>query len=151
MKKIIATLLFTLFIGIFSVSAQKIVTASQVRGIWRETSSSSSGITTEFWVESVGKGKLKVGFFGNNANLDRGFSNVAIGIVEIDGVTATFKPKDYQSAENFPCVITLKFSSAKLIVKENGSCGWGGAITTEGTYKKISSKKPNFKELEKYQ
>ena len=40
--------------------------------------------------------------------------------------------------------ITLRFADDKLIVTQTGICGFGHNVSAEGTYKKISSKKPKF-------
>ena len=62
------------------------------------------------------------------------------GIAKIEGDTAIFKP---DGAED-ECKITLKFTGEKLVVAQNGICGFGFNVTAEGTYKKVSSKKPKF-------
>ena len=146
MKRIIITLIFITTLSIFA-NAQ-VVTASHVNGTWRSTTSTKS-VFTEFRIQSIGNGKLKVGFWGNNAV--KGFSNVVIGTADIDGVTAIFQPKDAQVDESSPCVMTLKFTGGKLTVKEKGNCGWGNGISSDGTFKKTGSAKPNFKELEQMQ
>jgi hypothetical protein len=146
LKNTIVLLLFGIGI-LFSAAesyGQKIVTAAQVNGSWKEVSGKFPGTTSEFKIWSLGGQKLKVEFFGNNAA--REISNTATGIVSIDGTTATFKPADNQIDSENPCVITLKFTAGKLIVSEKGECGWGRGIGSEGTYKKISSKKPQFDE-----
>lgn len=146
MKKFI--FLFLLGISAMSFSAQaygqKVVTAAQVNGTWREVSSKPAGVTTEFWIWATGNGQMKVEFFANNAV--KKFSNTAIDMAAIDGITAVFKPADAQSDENSPCVMTLKFSADKLIVTEKGECGWGAGVSAAGTYKKVSPKKPKFDE-----
>lgn len=147
MKRIILVIGFMFSMVVFT-EAQNIVTAAQVNGIWREASSTKS-VFTEFWVQTIGNNQLKVGFWGNNAV--KKFSNVAIGTADINGITAIFKPAENQVSEDSPCIINLKFTAGKLIVSEKGECGWGNGISTAGTYKKTSPKKPNFKELEQYQ
>ena len=42
------------------------------------------------------------------------------------------------------CRITLKFTGGKLVVTQTGICGFGHNVTAEGTYKKVSAKKPKF-------
>src|SRR5262249_6408224 len=121
--------------------AQKIVTAGQVNGTWRENSSSAKGVTTEFWIWALGHQKLKVEFLGNNAA--KGFSNTAVGTATIDGIEAIFKPDD-QTSESDPCIMILQFTAGKLIVTQKGECGWGAGIGADGTYRKITSLKPKF-------
>src|SRR5262249_7144925 len=62
------------------------------------------------------------------------------GIARIEGDTAIFKP---DGAED-ECKITLKFSGGKLIVTQTGTCGFGNHVYADGTYTKVSSKKPKF-------
>jgi len=145
-KKLIASLTLSLSMLLFAGDsyAQKIVTAAQVNGIWREGSSKPAGVTTEFRIWSLGKQKLKVEFFGNNAA--KQFSNTTTDTVLIEGTTATFQPADNQTDEKHPCVMTLKFVDDKLIVAEKGECGWGAGIGAAGRYKRISSGKPKFEE-----
>jgi hypothetical protein len=65
------------------------------------------------------------------------------GTAKISGDTAI-----YENNEFGPCKITIKFVKAGTIkVTQEGSdadCGFGHNVTAEGTYKKISSKKPKF-------
>jgi len=127
-----------------TIFGQKIVTAAQVNGTWRETSSNPKGITTDFKIWAQGKGELAVEFFANNAA--KKFSNSAKDTAMIEGAKAMFKPVGNQMNENNPCVMTLTFSAAKLIVEESGECGWGAGVSAAGTYKRISTKKPVFDE-----
>ena len=62
------------------------------------------------------------------------------GIATIEGDTAIFKPEGSEEE----CQITLKFTGSKLVVTQTGICGFGHNVSAEGTYKKVSSKKPKF-------
>ena len=66
------------------------------------------------------------------------------GIAFVKGDTATFKPDGVEGE----CKITLKFSHRKLIVTQTGACGFGNNVTAEGTYKRVSTKKPKFDSTE---
>jgi hypothetical protein len=146
LKKIIASasFAFCLLISANIAFGQKVVTAAQVNGTWRETSSKANAVSTEFRVWSLGGQKLQVEFFGNNAAGK--VSNTASGTAMIEGTTATFQPADAQANADSPCVMTLKFGGGKLVVSEIGDCGWGRGIGSDGNYKKISAKKPKFDE-----
>ena len=61
-------------------------------------------------------------------------------IATIEGDSAIFKPEGSEEE----CQITLKFMGGELVVTQAGICGFGHNISAEGTYKKISSKKPKF-------
>ncbi len=146
LKKIIVSVSFAfcLLVSTNVGFGQKVVTAAQVNGTWRETSSKTNAVSTEFRVWSLGGQKLQVEFFGNNAAGK--VSNTASGTAMIEGTTATFQPADAQSNADSPCVMTLEFGGGKLIVSEKGDCGWGRGIGSDGIFKKISSKKPKFDE-----
>jgi hypothetical protein len=62
------------------------------------------------------------------------------GIATIEGDTAMFKPEGAEEE----CQITLKFTGGKLVVMQTGICGFGHNVTAEGTYKRVSTKKPKF-------
>ena len=136
MKKIFFA--FALFlIGVLRVSAQSDVTAAQVNGRW-ETKGG------EFKIWALGQQKLQIEFSGSYeykspagsmANTGEGS-----GIARIEGDTAIFKP---EGAED-ECKITLKVTRGKLVVTQTGVCGFGNNVTAEGTYKKVSAKKPKF-------
>jgi hypothetical protein len=117
----------------------KDVTAAQVNGTWTCRLN-----TLKVW--ALGKNKLQIAFDGTYeykspqgpmANTGDGG-----GIATIEGDTAIFRP---EGAEE-DCKITMKFTGGKLIVKQEGTCGFGKHVFADGTYKKTSSKKPNFEE-----
>jgi hypothetical protein len=62
------------------------------------------------------------------------------GVASIEADTAIFKP---DGAED-ECRMTMKFTHGKLIVTQTGTCGFGNNITAEGTYKRVSARKPKF-------
>ena len=68
------------------------------------------------------------------------------GIATIQGDTAVFKP---DGAED-ECQITMKFTGAgkssggKLIVTQQGICGFGHNVTADGAYRRVSARKPKF-------
>ena len=62
------------------------------------------------------------------------------GIATIEGDTAIFKPEGAEEE----CQITLTFTAGKLVVTQTGICGFGHNVSAEGTYKKVSFKKPKF-------
>ena len=113
------------------------VTAAQVNGTWR------SG-KNEFKIWALGQQRLQVEFlgiwehqtsYGPTANTGEGS-----GIARINRDIAIFKP---DGAED-ECKITLNFAHGKLVVTQNGICGFGFNVTAEGNYKKVSAKKPKF-------
>ena len=117
-------------------NTQKVVTASQVNGIYRYYQS-------EFRILALGHNKLKVQFDGAYMTVS-GTPNLgtATGEAVIDGNVATFKPEETQQ-----CEITLVFLPNKLKVEQTGSdadCGFGHNVYANGTYRKIKSGKPKF-------
>ncbi len=124
----------------FSALGQKIVTAAQVNGTWRNKHG-------EFKIWALGHQKLKVEFSGTyeyktSAGL---MANVGTGsgIALIEYDTAKFKPEDSDDE----CEITMKFTGGNLVVTQEGGCGFGHNVVADGTYKKVSSSKPKFGEF----
>ena len=125
------------FMLISRVNGGNDVTAAQVNGTWKLKDN-------EFKVWALGQQKLQIEFSGiyeykspagPTANEGQGS-----GIARIEGDTAIFKPEGAEEE----CKITLKFAGGKLIVTQTGTCGFGNHVYADGTYKKVSSKKPKF-------
>ena len=118
-------------------SAASDITAAQVNGTWKMKDN-------EFKIWALGQQKLQITFFGayeyKSPHGPMANTGEGSGIAQIEGDTAIFKP---EGAED-ECQITLKFANGKLIVTQTGICGFGHNVTAEGTYKKVSSKKPKF-------
>ena len=121
------------------VSAQAVVTAAQVNGTWK----SKNGT---FKVLALGNQKLKVEFLGiykykspkgPTANFGEGS-----GVAVIEADTAIFRPEDAEK----DCTITMKFTEGKLVVEQEGFCGFGFRVTTGGTYQRASKQKPKFED-----
>ena len=117
--------------------SDKSVTAAQVNSSWKTKSG-------EFKIWALGKQRLQVEFSrvyeyqspqGPSANVGEGS-----GIATIESDTAIFKPEGTEDE----CQITLTFTAGKLIVTQTGICGFGHNVSAEGTYKKVSFKKPKF-------
>jgi hypothetical protein len=118
-------------------AAQKIVTAAQVNGTWRTQSG-------EFKIWALGNQRLQVEFSGSYEYESQGgpMANVGSGsgIAQIEGDTASFRPDGVDD----DCMIRMKFTGGKLMVTQDGGCGFGHNVSANGTYKKISSRKPKF-------
>lgn len=130
-----------LLLAFTSISSQaqkpRIVTASQVNGTWRSHQN-------EFKIWALGKQKLQVDFagvyeydspYGPTANTGQGS-----GVALIEGDTASFKPEGAEEE----CSITLKFKAGKLFVTQTGICGFGHNVMADGTYRRVSTRKPKF-------
>ena len=133
----ILLLLLTVEMTEANSSRQNIVTASQVNGTWRYRNNT-------FKVWALGNQKLKIEFAGSyeykTAEGMMANSGSGDGIAQIEGTTAIFKPGDSDDE----CKITMKFTQGKLVVDQEGGCGFGHNVTANGTYRKISSRKPKF-------
>ncbi|HSE18755.1 MAG TPA: hypothetical protein VLB46_16985 [Pyrinomonadaceae bacterium] len=122
-----------------SVAQQpQIVTAAQVNGTWQ----SKFGT---FRILALGKQRLRVEFEGAYFyrladGTQMAHTGEGSGIATIEGNEAAFKPKDAEEG----CEIRMKFIKGKLEVKQEGSCGFGHNVSAEGTYRRVSSRKPKF-------
>ncbi len=129
--------LLALLIALSPPLQSHVVTASQVNGTW----SSKRGIIR---VWALGKQQLRVEFYGlYEYNTPAGpIANLgeARGIAEIEGDTAILKPEDMKNR----CTIKLQFVGKQLVVSQDGECGFGKHVTSEGEYRKTSSRKPKF-------
>lgn len=124
-------------ISVVPAAQKNIVTAAQVNGTW----SSKRGIIR---VWALGKQRLRVEFYGlYEYNTPAGpIANLgeARGIAEIEGDTAILKPDE---TENH-CTIKLQFVGQRLLVSQDGECGFGKHVTATGEYRKTSRRKPKF-------
>lgn len=124
-------------IAMSNAGNDKSVTAAQVNGTWKTEGG-------EFKIWALGKQRLQVEFSGvYEYRTPQGLmanEGEGSGIATIEGDTAMFKPEGAEEE----CQITLKFTSGKLVVAQSGICGFGHNVSAEGTYKKVSSKKPKF-------
>lgn len=120
---------------------QKVVTAAQVNGTWK-----SRGNTFSVW--ALGQQRLQVEFVGvyEYKTPDGPMANTGTGsgIARIEGDTAIFKPEGLGDEE---CKITMKFTKGRLVVEQEGICGFGHRVYATGTYRKTSRAKPKFGEL----
>src|SRR3982750_372731 len=105
-------------------SAQGSVTAAQVNGTWRLRNN-------EFKIWALGHQKLRVEFSGayeyDSPQGPTANTGVGSGIATIAGDTATFKP---DGAED-ECKITMKFTGGRLVVTQEGICGFGHNVTAD--------------------
>jgi hypothetical protein len=147
-------LLFVLFtVGSFAAfsdqtcAQRKAVSGAEVTGTFRLVSDQSR--SAAFKILALGGGKLKVEFVTSlrlGADGDaRGNVGLGSGTAFIYADEAFFTPEGQDAAE---CFIKIKFVKPGTIkIAQDGNCGFiNDFISTEGTYKKISSKKPSFDE-----
>ena len=128
-------IVFAASIATSHADSDKSVTTAQVNGTWKTESG-------EFKIWALGKQRLQVEFSGvyeyktpQGPTANEGVGN---GVATIEGDTAIFKPEGAEEE----CQIALKFTGGKLVVTQIGICGFGHNVSAEGTYKKVSSKKP---------
>lgn len=129
--------LLALLIALSPPLQSPVVTASQVNGTW----SSKRGIIR---VWALGKQRLRVEFYGlyeyNTPGGPIANLGAARGIAEIEGDTAILKPDEMENR----CTIKLQFVGQRLIVSQDGECGFGKHVTAAGEYRKTSHRKPKF-------
>ena len=135
-RVITASLVLALSSLTLGAQKTKVVTATQVNGVYRFYRS-------EFRILALGDNRLRVQFDGVYVNIVKSVNTgYAAGEATIDGNVATFIPEDTQG-----CKITTTFLPGKLVVKQDGddaTCGFGHNVYATGTYRKIRSGKPKF-------
>ena len=160
-KRIMSKSLF-LILGVFAFTAfgpvageaqtsRKSVPAAEVNGTFRHSFTGKyKGSSSEIKIWALGGGKLHIGmdliypYTMQNGEL---MANVG----ELDGkASITGDTAVYESAETGTCKITIKFvrpGTIKVSEEESGGgCGFGHNVTADGSYVKVSSKKPKFGE-----
>lgn len=130
---------------------RKAVSGKEVTGTFQyEFTGKFKGNYNEIKILALGNNKVKVDFSLTYPFIadDGGFSaNVgeAQGEAAINGDTAV-----YSTTEGGTCEIKIKFvKPGQIEVSQtekslDGGCGFGLNVSAEGTYKKVSSKKPTF-------
>lgn len=156
LKKIVPLVLLCGFCGLICIetSAQnrKSVSASEVNGTFKfRFKGKFKGFSNEIKILALGKGKIRIAFDlvypylmeNGEIMVNMGFAD---DIAEIEADEAIFEPRNDYSSEQ--CRIAIKFVKAgEIKVSQEGSdavCGFGHRVSAEGTYRKISSKKPVF-------
>ena len=139
--------LLILALFVFSVPSaaqdRKSVSGAEVTGTFKTKNGS------EFLIQALGKGRLKIEFNGTyeykmaNGEMMAN-TGTARGEAVIEGDTAVFEPEEVADT----CTITLKFTKpGTLEVTEAGeSSGFGNRVTSGGTYRRKSRAKPKFSE-----
>ena len=135
----------------FAQNSRKSVPASEVNGSFRMNFTGKfKGNSNDLKILALGQGKLHIAFdLVYPYTLRNGEVSANMGQLDgeamIVGDTAT-----YSSDEFGPCKITIKFvKPGKVIVSQDGTdggCGFGHNVMADGTYLKVSSKKPKFEE-----
>lgn len=128
---------------------RKSVSAAEVNGTFRHSFGGKyKGSSSEIKVFALGGGKLHIGMdLIYPYTMQNGELMANIG--ELDGkATITGDTAVYESEEQGKCRITIKFVKPGTIkVSQDGedfSCGFGHNVSSDGTYVKVSSKKPKF-------
>ena len=146
MKKIVYLMVLCGIMSAFALAQGKraAVSGAEVTGTFRTDSGES-----EFKIQALGRGHLKIEFFGSIKLGREGNVNTgeASGLALIEGDTATFTP---DSVEPDQCNIRLIFTrpGTLKVIQEGSGCGFGLNVLADGIYKKVSSAKPKFKDPE---
>jgi hypothetical protein len=133
-----AALLFVALLCATGLSQRQVVTAAQANGTYR------SG-ENEIKILALGKNKLRIqmDLLWRYTQPEPG-ANIgeAHGQATIESDVATFRPEGTED-----CTITIKFRPRNRIrVTEDHmlNCGFGFNVSSEGTYRKVSARKPKF-------
>ncbi len=148
---VIATLVFCSIVlsgAAFGQKARPSVPASEVNGTFRMNFTGKyKGSSNEIRIWALGRGKLRIGMDLLYPYIVNGELSANIG--ELDGdATIHGDIAVYESSEFGKCRISIKFLRPNTIkISQEGSdadCGFGHNVTADGTYRKVSSKKPTF-------
>ncbi len=142
--------LMTFWTSASAQRARKSVTAAEVTGTFAHNFGGKfKGTASEIKILSTGKNKLRVAFeliypYIDGEGQPSANSGIADGEATIKGDTAT-----YHSTEFGECTITIRFvkpGTIKVTQEQVGAsgCGFGFNVSADGTYKKISNRKPKF-------
>jgi hypothetical protein len=137
---VLLALLVPVFFAPTATAGERSVTAAEANGTYRDVEGKS-----EIKILALGHGKLKVQLAlvyeyqsgaGPAANVGD-----ASGEATIENDTAVFVPE-----EAGDCKITMTFlANGKLKVEQKGEeCGFGHNVRADGTFRKISNRKPKF-------
>ncbi len=157
-KQALSAVAAVVCVMLFSIpaSAQKSrasVSGAEVTGTFKMSfiGKKYKDLTNDLMIQAMGGGKLHIAFdLIYPYTLNNGEISVNMGSLEgeasIKGDTAI-----YESSEFGPCKITIKFvSPGRVKVTQSGSdadCGFGHNVFTQGTYRKVSSKRPKFEQV----
>lgn len=131
-------------------TGRKAVPAAEVNGTFRMNFKGKyHGNWNEIRILALGRGQLRIGmdltypYTMQNGGLMANVGQLD-GEASISGDTAIFSSREFGR-----CEITIKFLRPGTIkVSQDGSdvaCGFGDNVMADGTYIKVSSKKPSFK------
>ena len=137
---VLLALLVPAFFAPTATAGERSVTAAEANGTYRDVEGKS-----EIKILALGHGKLKVQLAlvyefksgeGPMANLGD-----ASGEATIENDVAVFVPEGFGD-----CKITITFlPNGKLKVEQQGEeCGFGHNVRADGTFRKISNRKPKF-------
>ena len=147
MKKLFVVLLSSAFVSIAFTQTRTSVSGAEVTGTFRSYFKGKfKGNYNEIKILALGKGKLKISliltypFVDGTGGLDANVGE-ANGTADITGDTAVFSSRE----DGESCRITIRFvKQGQIKVAQDGSCGFGLNVSSNGTYQKASNAKPKF-------
>jgi hypothetical protein len=131
-------------------SARPSVSAAEVNGTFRMNFTGKfKDVSNEIKILALGGGKLRTAMDLIYPYVVNGEMSANMGYLDgeasIKGDTAVFESNEFGK-----CRITINFVKAGTIkVTQEGSdsdCGFGHNVFSQGTYRKVSGKKPTFEE-----
>jgi hypothetical protein len=133
-------------------TSRKSVSAAEVNGTFRMNFRGKfRDVSSEIRLLALGKGRLRVAMdLIYPYTLGDGERTMNMGYLDGEASISADKAV-YRSTEFGDCVITIKFVRPGTIKVVQGgadgtdsSCGFGHNVFADGTYRKVSSKKPKF-------
>jgi len=133
-------------------SARDAVSGAEVTGTFRMNFQGKyKDLANELKIQALGRGKLRIAFdLVYPYTLRNGEITVNMGSLDdeasITGDTAIYESDEFSRSDK--CVIKIKFVKPGVVKVEQSAadfaCGFGHNVTADGTYRKVSGKKPKF-------
>lgn len=141
---VVGVLTFTLFSSNAASAQRASVSGSEVTGTFRMSAGNS--YQNEIKIAALGGGKIRFSMSLYYPYVVRGEAMAHSG--GLDGDASIKADTAIYTSEDGLCTMTFKFTKPNVLVVDqkgsDGECGFGVNVYADGTYKKVSGKRPNF-------
>jgi hypothetical protein len=122
-------------------AAEPSLDAERTTGSYQLLDPGTNGEMQLLW---LGKGKLRVSFdlYYRGGGVSSGATGVGVGEATLRGNTASYRSTDFPQ-----CKLSLTFEPGNVVTVSGGGefeCGFGHHVIADGSYRKLSGRKPSF-------